>query len=122
MILHEMAVLMSYAYDICDGEQSYAANYYPPLLITPHQIKDAAELMGMQPILFGFACSGVEWVEGNDAEYFTEDSESDDTFEFEFDPEFELAEDDDTDFTEDSGSYFHEFRVYPESDESDTES
>jgi hypothetical protein len=125
VILHEMAVLMSYASDICDGEQSYAAAYYPPLLITPHQIKDAVKLMGMQPILFGFKCSGVEWVEGDDAEYFTEDSESDDTFEFESAcSEVDWVEDDDAeDFTEDSESDdTFEFESDPESDESDTES
>ena len=116
VILHEMAVLMSYAADMCDGDIEDACTIMVAadvtddemlslvrsvplptevkLVITPHQIKDAAEFMGMQPILFGFACSGVEWVEGDDAEYFTEDSESDDTFDFEFESDLESDESD----------------------------
>jgi len=124
VILHEMAVLMSHASDMCygDGGNSHTTTVaafrylgendervtimmeaiYSPivndLVITPNQIKDAAKSMGMQPILFGFGCSDVEWdgdeFEGEDSEYFPEVNESDDTLEFDFD-EFESDPDSD---------------------------
>jgi hypothetical protein len=93
-ILHDMACLISRAIGMLygdegdrdnmmveaegDDEMSIDDNYSPlgwnTLVILPHHIKDAAEMMGMTPILFGYGCSGL--VEGEDDQYCTEDSES----------------------------------------------
>jgi hypothetical protein len=124
---------MSYAADFCDGDIEDACTIkvaadvtddelmslalFTPLpfkvkfVITPHQIKDAAELMGMQPILFGFGCSGDECdkIEGDDAEYFAEESESDDTLEFDFEFESDSDSDEDESDTESCDTALDEY-------------
>ena len=109
-ILHDMASLISRAVDMLyadegdrdnmmveadgDDEMSNDDNYCPlgrnRLVISPYHIKDAAEMMGMLPILFGFGCSGL--VEGEDDQYCTEDSESDVELESDSDSDSESEE------------------------------
>lgn len=85
-ILHDMAVLLFRAYEIfCIGSRQ---NF---ITITPHEIKYAAELLGMRPILFGSRYNGDNWdeegqdaMEDGDDEYVQHDSESEssDTLEY----------------------------------------
>jgi hypothetical protein len=106
-ILHDMACLISRAVDMLygdegdrdnmmveadgDDEMSIDDNYSPlgwnTLVILPHHIKNAAEMMGMTPILFGYGCSGL--VDSEDDQYCTEDSESDVELESDSDSESE---------------------------------
>lgn len=109
-ILHDMACLISRAVDMLygdegdrdnmmveadgDDEMSIDDNYSPlgwnTLVILPHHIKNAAEMMGMTPILFGYGCSGL--VDSEDDQYCTEDSESDVELESDSDSDSESEE------------------------------
>ena len=87
-ILHHMAVIVSYAYDtfvsnspFADQSEdiplekriqrglNYFANFHPPgqteLVVIPRQIRDAAMMIGMKPLL-GFGAFGAEWAASSD--------------------------------------------------------
>jgi hypothetical protein len=114
-VLHHMAVIVSYAYETSRSDSpvadqsddihlgkgiqrglNYYANFHPPgqteLVVIPRQIRDAAVMIGMKPLL-GFGLFGAEWAASNDDERHDEVENAEDQYY----PEEEIESEDERD-------------------------